>query len=71
MEMDGNLKRLANFLQVPRVYFGEIAAKKKKDYIFFLPRRNHFIFSSRFSKRKGFFVNEYLSSFGKYTAESP
>ena len=43
MEMEFNLKKMANFFQVPSEYFGKIA---KTDYSLFL-LGNHFIFLSR------------------------
>ena len=72
MEMDCNLKQLANFFKF-LVYILEKSLKT--DFSFFLPLGNHFIFSYWFSKsdfmlKKGFFV-KYLSSFGQDTAKSP
>ena len=69
MEMDLQLEKLGQLLQVLSVYFGEIAKNQLK---FVLHRKNHLIFSSRcstknFMEEKKFFVR-CLSSFDQNTA---
>ena len=72
MEMDCNLKQLANFFQVPPVYFGKIA-KHWLQYIF--PWRNHFIFSSRYYRcsfmSEKMFLTKFLHSYGSHKVKSP
>ena len=73
MEMDCNLKRLAN---VFKFFLCIVEKSLKTDHgLFFSPRRNPLIVSSRcsssnFMLEKRFFVN-YLSSFDQTTAKSP
>ena len=66
MEMDCNLKKLANLFQVLLVCILEKS--------FVIPQRRHFIFSpwwssNDFTLKKGLFV-KYLSSFGQNTVNS-